>query len=167
MIGQLGTIPIEPIGAFDLEGLCDIVEIGGHAGKTINEGRCWRYSDLAKLDFGASGRCGISLFKAELRTLPLRLDLMERHPFGSQAFVPMDRASLLVVVSADDGGRPGQPKAFVAGPDQAVNIHRNVWHGVLTPLSGSGLFAVFDWIGEDPNLEIHTFDQPFEIRPAE
>jgi ureidoglycolate hydrolase len=61
--------------------------------------------------------------------------MVERHPFGSQAFMPLSPAPFLVVVCPDEGpDGPGQPHAFLTRPGQGVNYHRNVWHAVLTPI---------------------------------
>ncbi len=140
----------------------DLLEIAGEPDKIINQGLCGRWHDLAKIDV-TDGRVGISLFKAELREFPHRLDMMERHPDGSQAFLPMSPDPFLVIVAPDEGGCPGAPEAFITAPGQGVNYHRGVWHGVLTPLNGSGLFAVIDRIGGGANLEEHWFDQAFSI----
>ena len=161
--GGRRTIGIEPLESGGFGEFLDVIEIGDIAGHQINRGMCMRYPDLARLDFGAGGRAGISLFRARLRKVPHRMELMERHPFGSQAFIPMDDSSFLVVVAPDDGGMHGQPRATVIGRGRGVNILRNTWHGVLTPLTGSGLFAVIDWIGEGPNLIEHRFGTPFTV----
>lgn len=141
----------------------DVLSVAGEPDKLINQGLCGRYHDRARLDFGPDGRAGISLFKAELRSLPYALDMMERHPEGSQAFLPMDTHPFLVVVAPDDDGKPGEPVAFLTHTGEGVNYHRNVWHGVLTPLAGNGLFAVIDRIGETPNLEEHWFEAPYHV----
>ena len=86
--------------------------------------------------------------------------MMERHPLGSQAFIPMEREPFLVVVAHDEGGCPAKPRAFIAAAGQGINFHRNVWHGTLAPLGGAGLFAVIDWIGTGNNLEEHWFYTP-------
>ncbi|MDK3072301.1 ureidoglycolate lyase [Sedimentitalea sp. JM2-8] len=140
----------------------DLMDCAGEPDKIINQGQCGRYHDRAKLDF-ADGRAGISLFNANPRSLPLALDMVERHPEGSQAFVPMSYLPFLVVVAPDAGGNPGTPLAFVTEPGQAVNLHRGTWHGVLTPLHAPGLFAVIDRIGAGDNLEEHWFDSPYRI----
>ena len=161
--GGCRTIAIEPFESGAFGEFLDVIEIGDIAGHPINQGMCMRYPDLARLDFSAGGRAGISLFRARLRKVPHLMELMERHPFGSQAFIPMDNSSFLVVVAPDDGGKPGQPRATVIGGGRGVNILRDTWHGVLTPLSGSGLFAVVDWIGEEANLIEHRFGTPFTV----
>ena len=131
--------------------------------RLINEGFCQRHHDRARLDFGPDGRAGISIFKAVPRALPYVFDLVERHPDGSQAFVPMGAAPFLVIVAPDEGGSPGTPRAFLTDGAQAINLHRGIWHGVLTPLAEPGLFAVIDRIGATPNLEEHRYPAPFTI----
>jgi ureidoglycolate lyase len=141
----------------------DLLEATGTPDKLINQGRCGRFHDRARLDF-SDGRAGISVFQGEKESLPLPLHMMERHPEGSQAFVPMSADPFLVVVATDAGGVPTNPRAFVTAPGQAINFHRGTWHGVLTPLSEPGLFAVIDRIGEGANLEEHWFEEPFIIQ---
>ena len=95
--------------------------------------------------------------------MPLKLDMVERHPDGSQAFIPMSEHPFLVVVAPDAGGVPGQPQAFRTEVGQVINFHRGTWHGVLTPLHAPGLFAVVDRIGPGSNLEEHWFEEPYII----
>ncbi|MBY6082022.1 ureidoglycolate lyase [Ruegeria arenilitoris] len=155
-------IPIAPLTAQAFAPFGDVLEVSGAPDKIINQGQCGRYHDRAVLDF-ADGRAGISLFDANPRTLPYQLDMVERHPQGSQAFIPMTHQPFLVIVAPDENGVPGQPQAFVTQPGQAVNYHRGTWHGVLTPLHAPGLFAVVDRVGSGANLEEHWFDTPYEV----
>lgn len=140
----------------------DVLDCARPPDKMINAGLCGRHHDLARLDFG-DGRAGISLFDAQPRALPYMLDLMERHPDGSQAFLPMTQHPFLVTVAPDAGARPGVPLAFLTRPGQGINLHKGTWHGVLTPLHAPGLFAVVDRIGEGANLEEFSFDTPWRI----
>lgn len=140
----------------------EVLEIVGPPDRIINQGKCGRYHDMAGLDFGG-GRAGISLFHAELRAMPYALDLLERHPLGSQAFIPMSQSRFLVTVAEDAGGAPGEVRAFIARAGQGVNLRRNVWHGVLCPLDGTGLYAVIDRIGEGNNLEEHWLETPVMV----
>jgi ureidoglycolate lyase len=91
------------------------------------------------------------------------LELVERHPEGSQAFLPMNQNPFLVIVAPDEEGTPGRPLAFHTAPGQGINFNRNVWHGVLTPLFAPGLFAVVDRIGTSKNLEEYWFETPFTV----
>ncbi len=153
----------QPLTVADFAPFGDVLEVAGPPNKIINAGKCGRYHDLATLDFGPGGRAGISLFDAEPRSFPYMLDLLERHPEGSQAFLPMTQNPFLVIVSETAHSRP---QAFLTAPGQGINLHRGTWHGVLTPLAAPGLFAVIDRIGTTPNLEEHKLDPPWRILPG-
>lgn len=140
----------------------EVIELKDSPDKIINQGLCGRHHDLAKLDF-TDGRAGISLFDAEARHLPCDVDLVERHPLGSQAFIPITGTPFLVIVAEDADGTPVRPQAFVTQSRQSVNLHRGVWHGVLCPLGERGLYAVVDRIGPGDNLEEHWFDTPLRV----
>ena len=140
----------------------DILDNRGKPNKIINQGKCERYNDLAKLDI-LDGSAGISIFNAFACSLPYELTMMERHPLGSQAFIPMIHAPFLITVADDHNGYPDRPQAFVSHSGQAINIHRNIWHGVLTPLQEPGLFSVVDRIGAGSNLEEIFFKTPYLI----
>ena len=156
------TIRAEPLTARAFAPFGEVLEAAGRPDRIINAGLCGRHHDLARLDF-ADGRAGISLFDARPRTLPHRVDLLERHPSGSQAFVPMTEHPFLVVVAPDEAGAPGRPLAFLTSPGQGVNYARGAWHGVLTPLHAPGLFAVVDRVGPGDNLEEHPLAEPWTV----
>lgn len=141
----------------------DVLDCAGEPDKIINAGLCGRYHDRARMDFGPDGRAGINIFKAQPRSLPYACALLERHPDGSQAFIPMSMDPFLVIVADDTDGQPGQIHAFITAPGQGINFLRNIWHGVLTPLAQPGLFAVIDRIGDTPNLEEFELPAPIEV----
>lgn len=155
-------IVTEPLTSASFAFFGQVLEASGAPDRLINAGLCGRFHDRAMLDF-ADGRAGISLFDARPRALPYAFDLLERHPDGSQAFLPMHREEWLVIVAPDAGGMPGAPRAFLAAPGQGVNLARGTWHGVLTPLHAPGLFAVVDRIGEGENLEEHRAAEPWTV----
>lgn len=154
----IATAPLTPE-AFAPYG--DVLDATGDF-RLINDGLCRRHHDRARLDFG-TGRAGISVFSAEPRALPYDFDLVERHPEGSQAFLPMTEHPFLVIVAPDAGGRPGTPQAFLTAPGQGINLCRGTWHGVLTPLAAPGLFAVVDRIGGGANLEEFRYAAPWRV----
>jgi ureidoglycolate lyase len=127
--------------------------------RLINAGLCQRHHDLARIDM-ADAKPGVSIFRAEPRRLPYTFDLIERHPDGSQAFIPMTQHPFLVIVSA---GPDHTPRAFLTNGAQGINLHRGTWHGVLTPLHAPGLFAVVDRIGATPNLEEYRYPAPITV----
>jgi len=156
------SIITQPLTTAAFAAFGDVLELKAQPDKLINQGLCGRHHDLAALEF-SGGSAGISLFDAEPRSLPYKLEMVERHPDGSQAFIPMSQTSFLVIVAADEGGKPGTPLAFETAPGQGINLHRGIWHGVLTPLHAPGLFAVVDRIGPSMNLEEHWFEMPFIV----
>lgn len=151
-------IKTEPLTAAAFAPFGDVLEPAGPH-RLINGGLCRRHHDLARLDFG-DARGGISIFHAEPRALPYTLDLIERHPEGSQAFLPMTGHPFLVIV-APSQAEP--PHAFLTDGAQGINLHRGTWHGVLTPLHAPGLFAVVDRIGSTANLEEHRYADPWIV----
>ncbi|MGA9253975.1 MAG: ureidoglycolate lyase [Roseobacter sp.] len=156
------VIRIEPLTPQAFARFGQVLDTSGAPDKIINQGMCGRYHDRAQIDV-SDGRAGISLFKAEARQFPIMLEMVERHPEGSQAFLPMSYDPFVVVVAGDEDGAPGRPRAFISAAGQGVNYNRGTWHGVLTPLHAPGLFAVVDRIGDGANLEEHWFDAPFTI----
>lgn len=120
--------------------------------KLINEGRCERHHALATAERGG-GEAIISIFRSEGVSLPYDCTLLERHPLGSQAFMPLGDQPWLSVVAPDEGGRPGAPLAFIVPAGTGVNLRAGTWHGVLTPLGGPADFLVVDREGDGVNLE--------------
>jgi ureidoglycolate lyase len=156
-------ISIQPMDAASFASFGDVLTLKSKPDKMINQDMCGRHHDLAKLDF-TDGQAGISLFDAVPRQLPYTLDMMERHPLGSQAFIPLHEHSFLVIVASDMGGKPGEPLAFLTAPRTGINIYKNTWHGVLTPLQAPGMFAVIDRIGNGENLEEYWLDEEYIIK---
>ena len=161
-------IKLQPLTAEAFAPFGQVLDCSGQPTVIINAGLCQRFSDLVDVDIidgakGEVGQAGVSIFKSQLRSLPYKLDLLERHPLGSQAFLPLSHDGFLVIAAPDAGGTPGRPLAFLSQPGQGINFARNTWHGVLTPLSGSGLFAVVDRIGLGDNLEEAPLQAPYLI----
>ena len=154
-------ITAQPLTAAAFVPFGDVLEASGDF-RLINEGMCQRHHDRARIDL-AEARPGISIFNAVPRALPYDFSLVERHPEGSQAFIPMTELPFLVIVAPDIAGKPGKPMAFLTNGAQGINLHRGTWHGVLTPLHAPGLFAVVDRIGPTPNLEEYRYATSWRV----
>jgi len=130
----------------------------------INSGRTERFHALAEADAtGPNARVLISIARGQPYAMPLALTMVERHPLGSQAFVPLNGRPFLVVVAADGPDGPAEPQAFLAGPGQGVNYPRGRWHGVLTAIGEPQDFLIVDRGGDGVNLEEFHFSDPYEI----
>ncbi|MGN8117442.1 ureidoglycolate lyase [Labrys sp. 22185] len=161
----MSILLVEPLTREAFAPFGEVIETDGAAHYPINGGRCERYHALARAEAkGPGGHVIINIFKGTPYALPLKLTMVERHPFGSQAFFPLSPRPFLVVVAPDEGGRPGTPRVFLTSPGQGVNYPANLWHGVLTPLGESQDFLVVDRAGDGNNLEEFHFPEPYEIR---
>ena len=139
----------------------DVIETEGAERRLINGGTTERFHDLAKVVAeGEDARVLVSIFRGQPFALPVDIRMLERHPFGSQAFVPLDRRPFLVVVAPDEDGRPGIPLAFLARSDQGVNYGPNVWHHPLVALEAASEFLVVDRGGPGNNLEEYFLPVP-------
>jgi ureidoglycolate lyase len=143
----------------------DVIATGGAPHFTINDGTAERYDDLAQVDVAAEGgRPRVSIFIAQPRPRPVAIRMLERHPFGSQAFMPLDGRDYLVVVApAGPIVRPAQVRAFRADGSQGVNFRRGVWHHPLLVLAADSRFLVIDRAGPDANLEEVQLDPALSL----
>ena len=154
------TLHPEPLTAAAFAPFGDVIELAGTRQMPINAGTTIRFHDLAQVDVLAEGgRTLINLFRAQPRDEPVQLSLMERHPLGSQAFVPLVDAPYYVVVAEDDNGKPGELHAFVSNGWQGVNYAKNVWHHPLLALGAVRDFIVVDRGGAGVNLEEHPLEE--------
>lgn len=139
-----------------------VIDKEGGESYPINGGKARRFHARAKTDV-LDGAVVLNIFEGSPYLFPLKLELVERHPHGSQAFMPLTLAPFLVVVAEDMPDGPGEPQAFVTHPGQGVSYNRNTWHGVLMPIEEVQDFLVVDYGGDQKNLEEFRFEQPWEI----
>ncbi|MGR6871028.1 ureidoglycolate lyase [Pseudomonas sp. HK3] len=137
----------------------------------INEGTTERFHKLAtvelngkkKFDGAQNAQAIMSIFRAQPRTLPMNITMMERHPLGSQAFLPSDDTPYLVLVcEGDSAPDPATLKLFVV-KGQGVNYHANTWHHPLLALDSMKVFWVVDRAGSGNNLEEQNFSSDCKI----
>ncbi|HVS13767.1 MAG TPA: ureidoglycolate lyase [Thermoanaerobaculia bacterium] len=157
--GEPLELEAAPLSARAFAPFGEVIEAGAD-GYPINDGAALRRDLRSPPDVAAEGgTLRLGVVRTRARSLPLLVRLLERHPLGSQAFVPMTARSFLVVVAAGgDPPRGADLSAFVAGPGQGVSYRRGVWHHPLTALGGVGPggaadFLVLDRAGPGENLE--------------
>ncbi|MBE7638151.1 ureidoglycolate lyase [Sneathiella sp. P13V-1] len=130
----------------------------------INEGSTRRFHDLASVQTLEGGHTLINIFEAQPLDYPLNIKLVERHPKGSQAFMPLSgRPYLVVVAPAGENPTPDQLEAFVARADQGVNYHAGTWHHPVLALEEVSDFLVVDRGGEGDNCDEVFFEDGTEI----
>ena len=146
----------------------EVIDFDTDSHYSINGGRCERYHALAKPEAtGPNGHVLINLFRGTPYDFPLKLTMVERHPFGSQAFIPLSPRPFVVVACPNGPDGPGEPAAFLTAPGQGVNYPRGLWHGVLTPIGEAQDFVVVDRGGDGSNVEEFHFSHPYEIHLPE
>lgn len=146
----------------------EVIQCAGADHFPINGGNTERFHDLARIDPGPGGRAIVSIFRGQPRAFPFPIAMVERHPLGSQAFVPLGGRPYLVVVAETSGdeGTPGALHAFVAQGDQGVNYGPGVWHHPLLALGEVSDFLVIDRQGAGPNCDEVMLPQPALLYPA-
>ncbi|MBS0345437.1 MAG: ureidoglycolate lyase [Proteobacteria bacterium] len=126
---------------------------------TINAGNTERYHDLAQIEAGPDGKVIVSIFRGQPRTLPFSVEMMERHPLASQAFIPMSgKPYLVVVASAGAAPKAEDLRVFLASGEQGVNYATGVWHHPLLALETVCDFLVVDRSGNAPNCDEVSLD---------
>ena len=124
----------------------------------INNGYAKRFHDLGKINTSSkTGNPTISIFSAKKRSFPMKIDMMEKHPLGSQAFMPMKETTFLVFV-APKGKKPdiNKIKSFIVPKQTGVNYKPGIWHFPLISIKNMN-FLVIDRKGKGNNLIIHNF----------
>ena len=163
-----GLLRVEPLTREAFAPFGDVIATAGAQHFPINNGTTERFHDLAKVETAGEGaRTCISIFRGQPFVPPIELKMMERHPLGSQAFIPLSPHPFLVAVAPDENGRPGRPRVFLVKPDGdslvGVNYARNVWHHPLVSLESVSDFLIVDRAGEGNNLEEFFFGEGYVV----
>ena len=157
----------EPLTAESFAPFGELVSVRGKP-IMINNGTTERYHNLAQVTVGAAPQSGqgiISIFRAQPRTLPMNISMMERHPLGSQAFLPSSGEPYLVLVClGSDEPDPASFKLFLATGEEGVNYKANCWHHPLLALNRVCDFWIVDRVGPGNNLQEFFFPADWQVR---
>ena len=126
----------------------------------INAGYAKRFDNLAKINTAKDkGETIVSIFSALKRSFPMKIDMMEKHPLGSQAFVPMKETTFLSFVApAGDAPEINKIQSFIIPPKMGINYKPGIWHFPLISTEDTN-FLVIDRKGSGENLTIHKFEK--------
>ena len=126
----------------------------------INAGYAKRFDDLANVDTSIDGgKTIVSIFSALKRTFPMKIDMMEKHPLGSQAFIPMKETTFLSFVApAGESPEISKIQSFIIPPKTGINYKPGIWHFPLISTEDTD-FLVIDRKGSGKNLIIHKFEK--------
>ncbi|MBC3950513.1 ureidoglycolate lyase [Pseudomonas folii] len=153
------TLTIEPLTKEAFAPFGDVIETDGSDHFMINNGSTQRFHRLAEVQTAApDDKAIISIFRAEALQMPLIISMLERHPQGSQAFVPLlGNPFLIVVAPISDEPDSELTRAFVTNGRQGVNYHRGVWHHPVLTIEKRDDFLVVDRSGAGNNCDEHFF----------
>ena len=126
----------------------------------INAGYAKRYDNLVNIDtLKDEGKTIVSIFSAIKRTFPMTIDMMEKHPLSSQAFIPMKETTFLSFVApAGESPEINKIQSFIIPPKTGINYKPGIWHFPLISTEDTN-FLVIDRKGAGENLIIHKFDK--------
>ncbi len=147
-------LPVQPLTKEAFAPFGEVIECQGAENFAINKGFTQRYHKLASVALGQPDDAAIiNVFRSQRWPHPVALTMVEQHPQGSQAFIPLDKQPFLVVVAdKDTTGQPDKLQAFVTNGEQGVNYALGVWHHPLLILAKQQNFIVVDRSGSGNNL---------------
>jgi ureidoglycolate lyase len=142
----------------------DVISMEGAHHFPINNGTTERYHDLARIDVGENfGRPLVSIFRGQPRQFPFAVTTMERHPLGSQAFIPLSGTPYLIVVAPRGAFDASALRGFLSSSGQGVNYGKGVWHHALIALDVVSDFIVIDRGGPGSNCDEMQVTDPVTI----
>ncbi|MDH3350518.1 MAG: ureidoglycolate lyase [Gammaproteobacteria bacterium] len=138
----------------------DVIESVVDRTAAMNAARFERFDDLCSIDMKDDGRVAVSIARCRIATrLPYRFDMVERHPLGSQAFVPLTPCLMVIVVApAEESVEAADLRAFVTNGRQGINYHRGTWHMPLIAFDAGQEFLIIDRVADMPNCDQHSLD---------
>ena len=145
----------------------EVIEAVKIRGNRMNDARFDRFDDLCDVDI-VDGNVAVSIACSRTASvLPHRIDMVERHPLGSQAFVPLSPCKMIIVVAPPgESVDPEDLRAFETNGKQGINYRRGTWHMPLIAFESGQRFLVIDRAGEGSNCDEHTLDEPIMLQQA-
>ena len=126
----------------------------------INNGYAKRFDNLANINtLKDQGKTIVSIFTALKRNFPMKIDMMEKHPLGSQAFIPMKETTFLAFVALQNSKLEIEKiESFIIPPGIGINYKPGTWHFPLISTEDMN-FLVVDRKGPGDNLVIKNLDK--------
>ncbi len=160
----------KPLTAEGFSRFGDVIEVSPENEQlSINYGRTVRHHALSEVQLSGSDDTAImNIFSSQPAELPFKATVMERHPLGSQAFIPLSGHPYLVAVAPPGAFDISAVELFLASPKQGVNYHRGTWHHYSLALAEHSNFLVVDRSGPNDNCDEITLEEPllFDVNEA-
>ena len=154
------TLKAEPLTVERFAPYGEVIETSRGSSDSMNAARFERFNDLCNIDIINDGRVAVSIARCRTpTTLPLRLEMVERHPLGSQAFVPLSPCKMIIVVAPPgESVDSSELRAFVTNGRQGFNYRRGTWHMPLISFDAGQEYLIIDRGGNESNCEEFMID---------
>ncbi|MBU2954865.1 ureidoglycolate lyase [Marinobacter sp. F3R08] len=150
---QSRRLVAEPLTRESFAPFGDVIDTDGAESFPINRGRTERFHALSTVTLsGATDRGILSIFRGQ-PLVPLEIDLMERHPLGSQSFIPVNHVDFLAVVAPPGDFDETAVRVFLVKGHQGVTYHAGTWHAPLLPMTSDADYLVVDRQGPGQNCD--------------
>jgi len=138
----------------------EVIEASTLQGSGMNDARFDRFDDLCDVEI-IDGQVSVSIARSRMASvLPYRIDMVERHPLGSQAFVPLEPCKMIIVVAPPaESVVAADLRAFETNGKQGINYRRGTWHMPLIAFESGHRFLIIDRAGDGPNCDEHDLDE--------
>lgn len=155
----------EPLTKTQFAPFGDVIETAAAAGDGMNDGRFERFASLAIVDIVPPADAKIDIVRClEPTVLPMQFDMLERHPLGTQAFIPLSEFVFVVVVAiAGTTVDPDGIAAFISNGRQGINYHRGTWHMPMIGMSAGQSFLIVDRGDDESNCDEFRLPEPIVL----
>ena len=138
----------------------DLISIKEKNYDEINKNTTKSFFDLANIQIeGEDKRSRLNIFEAKQRIFPLQINMLEKHPYSSQVFLPFLNTTFLVLV-APISIKPNinEIEIFKVTDGDGINFNPKVWHFPLISLDNAKYITI-DKKDAQNNIEIYNFDK--------
>lgn len=159
------VLAIEPLTCDAFAPFGDVIEFDGRESYSINNGMAERYHAQSAIELhGDEAKAVVSLVHSRKFDMPRKLDHMEYHPLGSQAFIPLDAKPFIVVVAAPgEAPDPDAVRGFVTNGRQGIHYRSGTWHHVLLTPYAEMRFICVDRDGAGNNCIDYHIPEPQQL----
>ncbi|MEZ5592158.1 MAG: ureidoglycolate lyase [Gammaproteobacteria bacterium] len=160
-------IHLHPLTAAAFLPFGQVIAAGCGVSSSANGGNAERFDALATLTHAPVATAPtMAVYRAQPMSLPFTIQLLERHPHSSQAFIPMTVEQFIVITAlptAQGDADLDTLKAFIGERGQGINYRPGIWHYPIVVLHQQADLLMFMWEAETDNCIFQNLPQPITI----
>ena len=138
----------------------ELISINNNKSKSGNANTAEFYFDLATINIlGSNSNARLNIIRTIKRNFPLKINMMEMHPYSSQIFLPYGKTKFIVLV-APGVNKPdlNQAECFLVSNGDGINFKAKIWHCPLTATKDES-FIMIDKKNSKENIAIYNFSE--------